>query len=197
MRWLRCGCRREEAPTRHQEATSCPRRVSCHRVGRDSTSRALLSGRLRKSDRRDLLGDSIRPMVWSCPACGREFGKRQSPVCVPALSIEGYFAARAPVEREIFEAVREHLENLGPLIVEPVGVGILFKRVRTFVELRPKARWVDLSFGLNHQRKHARITRTVRTAAGRTYHGIRITRSSDVDDQVREWLTESYAEFAG
>ena len=136
-------------------------------------------------------------MVWTCEACGREFGTRQSHVCAPALSVDTYFAGRPPVEREIFEAVRDHLESLGPVIVEPVGVGILFKRRRTFVELRPKTRWVDLSIGLNYRREHPRITRTVKMSSGRAYHGIRITSPTDIDDTVREWLTESYVEFAG
>lgn len=136
-------------------------------------------------------------MIWTCPACGREFGKKQSHVCAPALPVDAYFAAHPPVEREIFEAVRQHLESLGPVIVEPVNVGILFKCRRTFVELRPKQRWVDLSIGLNRRIEHPRITRTVRTATGRTYHGIRIMSPSDIDAEVRGWLTESYVEFAG
>jgi hypothetical protein len=136
-------------------------------------------------------------MVWSCPACGREFGGRQSHVCAPALSVEAYFAARPAVERAIFEAVRQHLESLGPLIVEPVGVGILFKRRRTFVELRPRVRWVQLSVGLNRRLEHPRITRTVGTGSGRTYHGIRVTSPADIDEEVRGWLTESYDDFAG
>jgi hypothetical protein len=136
-------------------------------------------------------------MVWICPACAREFGKRQSHVCAPALSVESYFASRPPVEREIFEAVRDHLQGLGDVIVEPVGVGILFKRRRTFVELRPKTRWVALSIGLNHRLQHARVTSTTSTANGATYHGLRITSAADIDSQVRDWLTESYVEFSG
>lgn len=118
-------------------------------------------------------------------------------MCAPAVSPDVYFAARPPVEREIFEAVRQHLESLGAVIVEPVGVGILFKRRRTFVELRPKARWVALSFGLNHRLVHPRITRTVEIPGGRTYHGIRVTSPADIDGEVCDWLTESYVEFAG
>ncbi len=136
-------------------------------------------------------------MVWTCEACGREFGTRQSHVCAPALSVDAYFAARPPVEREIFEAVRDHLVSLGPVIVEPVAIGILFKRRRTFVELRPKARWVELCIGSNYRREHPRITRTVKMSSGRAYHGIRITSPTDIDDEVRAWLTESYIEFAG
>jgi predicted transport protein len=118
-------------------------------------------------------------------------------MCAPALSVDAYFAARPAVEREIFEAVRGHLVSLGPVIVELVSVGILFKRLRTFAELRPKTRWVDLSFGLNRRLEHPRITRTVRTAAARTYHGIRVTSPADIDGEVRGWLTESYVEFGG
>lgn len=139
----------------------------------------------------------MMPQPWTCEACGREFGKRQSHFCAPAISVEMYFAARPPVEREIFEAVREHLDSLGPMIVEPVGVGILFKVKRTFVELRPRAKWVALNFGLNRRVVHPRITRTTKTNTPRTYHGVNIQRPEDVDEQVRAWLTESYLEFAG
>ena len=134
--------------------------------------------------------------VWTCEACGREFGKRQSHVCAPALSVDAYFASRPPVERTIFECVREHLTSLGPVIVEPVGVGILFKGRRTFVELRPKTKWVDLSFGLDRRVEHERVTRTTRTSTSRTYHGVRLRGPEDVDDLVRGWLTESYFELA-
>ena len=54
-------------------------------------------------------------------------------------------------------AVRSHLEALGPVIVEPVNVGIFFKGKRNFVELRPKTRWLDLTFGLNRVFEHPRI----------------------------------------
>ena len=136
-------------------------------------------------------------MVWTCPACGREFGKRQSHVCAPAMSADAYFGARPPVEREIYEAVRTHLEGLGPVIVEPVNIGILFKRRRTFVELRPRTRWVQLSFGLNYRREHPRITRTTTDQSGRAWHGVRVTAPDEIDDEVRAWLTESYVEYAG
>lgn len=113
------------------------------------------------------------------------------------MAVDVYFASHPSFEREIFECVRDHLESLGPIIVEPVGVGILFKRRRTFVELRPKTRWVDLSIGLNRQVVHPRVSRTTKAPSGRTYHGIRIRSAPDIDSQVREWLTESYVEFGG
>jgi hypothetical protein len=112
------------------------------------------------------------------------------------MSVDAYFASRPPVEREIFDEVAAHLRSLGPVIVEPVHVGVFFKGKRTFVELRPKTKWMDLSFGLDRRIDHPRITRTTRTKTSRTYHGVRLVTPEDVDDLVRGWLTESYLELA-
>lgn len=136
-------------------------------------------------------------MNWTCPACGREFGKRQAHVCVPAMPVDDYFAARPDYERAVFEGVREHLVGLGAVIIEPVRIGILFKATRTFAELRPKTRWVDLGFGLNRRLEDARITRASRDQQGRTWHGIRLRAAGDIDGEVRAWLTESYFEVGG
>ena len=136
--------------------------------------------------------------VWACEACGREFGKvRQAHVCAPAMPLDAYFAGRPPADREIFEAVATHLRSIGPVIVEPVSVGILFKRRRTFAELRPRARGgFTLSFGLNRRVEHPRITRTTRTKTAATYHGVHVRSAEDIDEQVRAWLTESALAFA-
>jgi hypothetical protein len=76
---------------------------------------------------------------WACPACGRQFARAgQGHVCAEAISLHEYFATALPHERPVFEAVHEHLRSLGPIHVEPVGVGIFLKKRGSFVELRPK-----------------------------------------------------------
>ena len=129
-----------------------------------------------------------------CPACGREFARPRSHVCAPAVSFADYLARRPPSERGIYEAVRDHLEALGPVIVEPVNVGIFFKGRRNFVEVRPKARWVDVTFALNRPLESPRISRTMRSKTARTYYAVRATSAADIDDELRGWLTESYFE---
>ena len=135
-------------------------------------------------------------MIWSYPACGREFARQRSHVCAPALSVDEYFALRPPEERSIYEAVRGHIEALGPVIVEPVNVGIFFKGKRNFVEIRPKTRWVDVTFGLNRVFDHPRFSRTMRSKTARTYYAVRVTSAADIDDELKAWLTESYFEVA-
>lgn len=131
--------------------------------------------------------------TWSCPACGRQFGRRnQSHVCVPAGSVEDYFAARAREDRAIFEAVAAHLHELGTLTIDPVGVGILFKRSRTFAELRPRREGFSLSVLLSRTLVHPRITRTLVTSGRRRACFVHLRQATDVDPEVRAWLTEAY-----
>jgi hypothetical protein len=137
-------------------------------------------------------------MTWTCPSCRRTFGRTgQGHECSPAMTLEDYFSTGPPWERPVYEAVCEHLLGLGDVRVEPVSVGIFFKRRRTFVELRPKTKWVDLGFVLPRRVSHPRITRYATSQSKtQTQHGVRLVDPAEVDDQVLGWLTESWAAAA-
>ncbi len=130
---------------------------------------------------------------WTCPGCGRRFRRvGQSHECSPAMSVEEYFSTGPDHERPIFEVVMTHVETLGPVIVEPVSVGIFLKRVQTFAQLRPKDRWTALSFSLSRRVEHERITRKVMEYHGRFHHVANLRGPDDLDDRLRAWLTEAY-----
>jgi hypothetical protein len=130
---------------------------------------------------------------WTCPACRRRFGRRnQSHECAPTMPIEEYFATGPAHERPVFEAVLEHLESIGPVHVEPLSVGIVFKRAKTFAELRPMTRWVALWLPLSTVVDDPRIARRVPVSANRTWYVINLRGPEDVDERVRSWLTEAY-----
>lgn len=111
------------------------------------------------------------------------------------MTLAEYFATGPPRERPIFEAVLRHLETLGPMHVEPVSVGIFIKSTGGFVELRPMTRWVALSFPMRHRLDHPRIARRPIPSGHRMYHIVNLYGPDDVDAQVRDWLSESYAAF--
>lgn len=130
---------------------------------------------------------------WLCTECGRRFGRtRQSHVCEPAASLEDWLASRPTSERRAAEAVLQHLRKLGPIVVEAVSVGILVKRARTFVEMRPKGDRLALSFLLSSALVSPRIVRTIRTSAHRVAQFVDLRSVTDVDDELRSWLAESY-----
>ena len=133
--------------------------------------------------------------MWTCPECDRRFGAvRQGHDCAPALSLEEYFATGPDHERPVFEAVRAHLTSLGDVHVEPVSVGIFFKRGRTFAQLRPMTRWVALSFVLSRTVTSPRIARKVQAQGTRHHHVVNLRTPDEVDEAVRAWLTEAFDE---
>src|SRR5262245_44148844 len=100
--------------------------------------------------------------TWICPECHRPFGRvRQGHDCAPGLTQAEYFATGPPHERPVFDAVMAHVATLGPMHIEYVSVGIFFKRSRSFAQLRPRDKWVALSFSLPRQVRHRTITRKV------------------------------------
>ena len=113
-------------------------------------------------------------------------------MCSPGLTVEEYFSTGPAHERPIFEAVIAHLRTVGPVHVEPVQVGVFLKRARTFAELRPKDRWVALSFSLDREVRHRTIVRKVTPYRDRYFHVANVEAPADVDDDIRAWLTEAY-----
>ncbi len=131
--------------------------------------------------------------MWACPACDRRFRRTgQSHDCAPAMSLEEYFSTGPAHERPIFDAVMAHLDTVGPVHVEPVSVGVFLKRSQSFAQLRPKDRWVALSFSLPRRVEHERITRKVELYHGRYYHVANLRSPDDLDERLRGWLSEAY-----
>ena len=110
------------------------------------------------------------------------------------MTLDEYFSTGPERERPIFEAVMAHLDTVGPVHVEPVSVGIFLKRARGFAELRPKVRWVALSFSLPHPVDSPKIARRVQVSGDRTWYVVNLRSPADVDGDVRDWLTEAYLE---
>lgn len=136
-----------------------------------------------------------RVPAWICPDCGRQFARRgQGHECSPAMTIEEYFATGPAHERPIFEAVRAALADVGPVVVEPVSVGIFLKRARTFAELRPMERWVALSFSLRRRATHRTIVRKVVPYRDRYFHVANVAKPGDLDTALVELLVEAYDE---
>jgi hypothetical protein len=130
---------------------------------------------------------------WICPYCDREFGRtRQAHVCLPGSTVDDTFAGRPPVQREICAQVVDYLASLGEVHLDAVRVGVFIKTDRTVVELRPKARSLELWLNLRRTIDHPRIARAVAASPGRICNLVKLTAMSDVDDEVREWLTEAY-----
>lgn len=108
------------------------------------------------------------------------------------MTLDEYFSTGPDFERPIFDAVLAHLESIGPVFVEPVSVGIFLKRSGGFAELRPKTKWVALSFSLPRKVTHPLIVRKPLPHGERYFHVANLREPGEFDGQLRGWLTEAY-----
>jgi hypothetical protein len=109
------------------------------------------------------------------------------------MPIEVWLDERTDGQRRAAEAVLEIVERIPGLIVEAVGVGILIKRVRTIVELRPKTKWLDMSICTPMMITSDRIARTLEYGKQYVYY-VHLTDAADVDDEVAGWLATALDE---
>lgn len=134
--------------------------------------------------------------MWTCPECRRRFGRRrQGHDCAPAMGLEEYFATGPDFERPVYDAVQAHLDTLDgeAPYVEPVSVGLFFKHgSRTFLQLRPMAKWVAVGFVLHRRLESDRLSRKVTGEGSRWYHTVNVRSPEQVDGRLRAWITEAY-----
>lgn len=113
------------------------------------------------------------------------------------MSLEEYFSTGPSFERPVFDAVMAHLRTLGEPFLEPVSVGVFVKRDGvTVLQLRPMTKWVALSLSLARTVRDRRISRKPIAYGRAVYHVVNLRGPDDVDDVVKEWITEAW-EIAG
>jgi hypothetical protein len=88
----------------------------------------------------------------------------------------------------------DRLAVAGPIVVEPVSVGIFLKRARSFAELRPRDRWVNAYFSVPYPISSPRIQSRLKAGPNRVYYVVRLHSPVDVDDELTQWLLDAYAE---
>jgi len=102
------------------------------------------------------------------------------------------FAGRPLWYRDAFERIEAHLRGLGDVVVEPVQVGVFFKRSRSFAELRPMKSAIRAEFLLSRALEDGRITKSLPLSANRIAHFVDLRSLDEVDATLLGWLTEAY-----
>lgn len=130
---------------------------------------------------------------WTCPRCDREFGRaNQSHTCLPGGTVDAALAGHEPRLRAIYDAIASHLRSLGPVHEDAVAVGVFLKRDRKLAEVRPRSRDVSLALYLPRPVRDRRIATAGGAGASRVVHILLLRDAEDVDDWVRDLLTEAF-----
>jgi hypothetical protein len=128
--------------------------------------------------------------MWTCPRCERAFGANRAHVCTPGMPVGFWLEGLPDGQRRAAEAILAVASKQRGVVVEAVSVGVLIKRERTLVELRPKSKWLQLSFITRDAIDSPRISRRIPVAAGTAYF-VRLRDERDVDRELRGWVARS------
>lgn len=110
------------------------------------------------------------------------------------MSVDEYFSTGPDFERPVFDAVMSHLRTLGEPFLEPVSVGVFVKRDgMSVLQLRPMTKWVALSLFLPRAVQHPRMARKPVVSGRTVYHVVNVRGPDEIDELVREWITEAWA----
>lgn len=114
-------------------------------------------------------------------------------------TLEQLFAGR-PVALRLFIVVRQYIESLGPVTMEVAKTQVSFGTRRKFAWVWLPQMWISkqpdesitLTFGLRRKIEDLRIRSVVEPRPGRFTHHVVITKETDLDHPVQEWLREAF-----
>jgi len=133
---------------------------------------------------------------WTCPACGRTFGRNgQGHLCLPVRTLSDFLEAQPPHLRSIFEAVIHQMSRFEDVVIEPGDNWLMLKRSRKFAALTARRKWVRMWFILPYAVDDDRIQSRARATGYGVAHYLQLAKPEDIDDTFRAWITESYQMF--
>jgi uncharacterized protein DUF5655 len=129
-----------------------------------------------------------RPL-WTCPACGRTFARRdQTHTCAALGELDRHFEGCDPVVRELFDLLRSRVE---PVSVLPEKTRIAFHLRMSFAAFAPHRHWLDGHLVLARRAAHPAVRRVEVYSRRNVLHAFRLTGREDVDAGFLGLLAEA------
>lgn len=118
------------------------------------------------------------------------------------MTVDEFFAGRQDA-REIFDRVRPLVEALGSTSLRATKSQIAFRRRTAFAWAWMPATYLHradpplvLTFALRHRDPSARWKEVVEPKPGRFTHHLEVRSTAEIDEEVRRWLREAWANAA-
>jgi hypothetical protein len=121
-------------------------------------------------------------------------------MATPLMTLDDFFAGRDE-SRRIFEVLRGAVGALGPSEMRVTKSQVAFRRRRAFAwawmpgaYLRGKQAPLVLTLALRRRSSSPRWKAIVEPAPGRFTHHMELRFGDEIDDEVRAWLQEAWAD---
>lgn len=130
---------------------------------------------------------------WTCRACGRSFTCAERPhACFDPL-VEEFLASRTPISVGLYRALERTLEDCGAFRRHVTDTRIAFVSRMSFCGATFAERWIDVGLILPWWVDDDRFARVEVFDADTWAHGLRLTSTTEIDDDLRAWTRLAYA----
>jgi hypothetical protein len=131
--------------------------------------------------------------MWRCPKCGRQFANRNQSHACGRYGLADHFIGRDPDVVRTYRALASAARENGPLEVVPEKTRIAFQVRMSFAALVLRKHWVDGHVVLARRLDNPRFKKIWVVSPRNQVHEFRLHRPSEVDEEVKAWLSEAYA----
>jgi len=111
----------------------------------------------------------------------------------PAPNVASHFAKSSTSSRGHTRPILKAARALGPLREEAKKTSIHLVRDKAFAGVATRKDAIILTLKAERPIASPRIHRSEKASANRWHHEIRLTAPSDVDAELRTWLSQAYA----
>jgi Domain of unknown function (DUF5655) len=133
-----------------------------------------------------------RPL-WTCPRCGLKLVSRNLWHSCGQSSLQEWQSRMGPRARRLFGRFRRMIARCGEFHVSPAKTRIAFMgRVRFAGITRLSEEGMTCSFALPRPLRSRRFEKIEEVVPGWWVHRLRVTLPAELDEQVQEWIRESY-----
>ncbi len=131
--------------------------------------------------------------LWTCPKCGLKFVSRNLSHSCGRATVADWEDKMGPRAQRLYDRLRRLVGRCGPFEVSPAKTRITFLgRVRFAGITRLSEDGMRFNFALPHPLRSPRFRKVAEVVPGWWSHELEVTRPSELDSEVQDWLRLSY-----
>ena len=130
--------------------------------------------------------------MWTCPKCNRQFRNTNQDHSCQVTDPESHFLHKQPGVFATFEKLQHEVLKFEGARIISVKNAILFQAKSNFLAVKPKKAILDIEFILDAPADVFPVHKTVRISKSKWAHFVRLESPDEVDDQLKNWIFESY-----
>ncbi len=130
--------------------------------------------------------------MWTCSKCGRSFKNTNQRHRCERTSLEAQLKNQPTIIIKIHNRIMQSVKKMGPFSVSPIKDYIMLKNKATFMTIKPRKKYLDISFFLAEKSEEFPIFQSFQTSRNRVMHAARFEKPADITRSVIQWIQHSY-----